>query len=249
MIFFNRRFAPSWIMTIITLAGLILFVSLGFWQLDRAVVKDTIMKKFEARLDADYRQFKARESLSGIEFQRLILRGHYDTDRTLLIDNQLHRGQAGYHVLTPFMLNGGDKILLINRGWVALGNSRLRLPRIEVPAVDGSIRGIASIPEINNFSMGEVSLGNQWPQVVPFLDIEAMQAQFNNRLLPIIIWLDPEQPGHYSRLWNPVWLDPRKSRAYAWQWFAFAAISVVLFIGLNLKSAHRKSTGVNNEEK
>lgn len=194
------------------------------------------MKKFETRLDADYRQFEAWESLSDIEFQKLIIRGHYDTGRTLLIDNQLYRGQAGYHVLTPFILNGGDKIVLVNRGWVALGVSREQLPSIEVPVVDWSIRGIVSIPDTNSFRMGEVSLGDKWPQVIPFLDIDAMQAQFNKRLLPIIIWLDPEQAGHYQRHWNPVWLDPKKSRAYAWQWFAFAAILLGLFIGLNLRS-------------
>jgi len=194
------------------------------------------MKKFEARLEADYRQFEAWESLSDIEFQKIIISGHYDTGRTLLIDNQLHRGQAGYHVITPFILNGGDKIVLVNRGWVALGNSREQLPSIEKPVVDGSIRGIANTPDTSSFRMGEISLGDKWPQVIPFLDIEAMQAQYGNRLLPIIIWLEPEQAGHYQRVWNPVWLAPEKSRAYAWQWFAFAAILLGLFIGLNLKS-------------
>ena len=200
------------------------------------------MKKFEARLEADYRQYEAWESLSDIEFQKIIIRGHYDTGRTLLIDNQLHRGQAGYHVVTPFILNGGDKIVLVNRGWVALGNSREQLPSIEKPVVDGSIRGIANTPETASFRMGEISLGDEWPQVIPFLDIEAMQAQYGNRLLPIIIWLEPEQAGHYQRVWNPVWLAPEKSRAYAWQWFAFAAILLGLFIGLNQRS-------VSNEQK
>jgi len=195
------------------------------------------MKKFEARLEADYRQFEAWESLSDIEFQKIIIRGHYDTGRTLLLDNQLHRGKAGYHVITPFILNGGEKIVLVNRGWVTLGNSREQLPSIERPAVDGSIRGIANTPDTASFRMGEISLGDKWPQVIPFLDIEAMQAQYNNRLLPIIIWLDPEQAGYYQRVWNPVWLSPEKSRAYAWQWFAFAAILLGLFIGLNLRSA------------
>lgn len=234
-------------MALITLVGLMLFISLGLWQLERAAVKDAIEMKFETRLASDYRQFEAWEltseiEISDMEFQKLIINGHYDTQRTLLIDNQLHRGKAGYHVISPFVLNGGDKIVLVNRGWVALGSSRNQLPSIEMPADDGSIRGIVSIPDTDSFRMGEVSLDKKWPQVIPFLDIDAMQAQFQNRLLPIIIWLGPEQAGHYPRVWNPVWLDPRKSRAYAWQWFAFAAISLVLFIGLNLRS-------VSNERK
>lgn len=240
MILFNRRFTPSWLMTIITVIGLCLFVSLGLWQLDRAAFKNGIKLRFEARLDADYRQFALRESSSGLDlsdmdFRKLIFHGRYDLTRTLLIDNKIHRGQAGYHVLTPLELSRGDKIVLVNRGWVTLGKTRARLPLIKAPAVDGSIRGIVSIPDTGGFRMGEVRLKNEWPQVIPFVDIDAMQAQFQNQLLPFILWLDPEQAGHYARQWNPVWADPEKSRAYAWQWFAFAAISLVLFIGLNLR--------------
>ena len=240
MIIFNRRFAPSWLMTALTVTGLVLFVSLGLWQLEREEYKDAIEMKFESRLEAGFRRFDGWESVSesgwaGMEFQKVIMRGRYDLGRSLLIDNQLHKGQAGYHVLTPFELTGGNKIVLVNRGWVALGHSRDELPQIEKPIVDELIRGIVNIPTTNGFRMGEVSLSDKWPQVVPFIDIEAMQETFNDRLLPIMIWLDPEQAGHYRRNWDPVWADPEKSRAYAWQWFSFAVIAVILFIVLNFK--------------
>ena len=240
MILFNRRFTPSWLMAILTFAGLCLFISLGLWQLERATYKDDIKLRFEARLDADYRQFSAGDSASEpdwseMEFRKLILQGQYDPGQSMLIDNRIHKGEAGYHVLTPFKLNGGDNIVLVNRGWVALGNSRDQLPLIKEPAVDGMIRGIVSIPRSGGFRMGKVSLSDEWPQVIPFVDIDAMQVQFQNHLLPMTLWLDPEQAGYYRRHWNPVWADPEKSRAYAWQWFAFAAISVVLFFGLNLR--------------
>ena len=240
MILFNRRFTPSWLMAILTFVGLCLFISLGLWQLERAAYKDDIKLRFEARLDADYRQFSAGDSASEpdwseMEFRKLILQGQYDPGQSMLIDNRIHKGEAGYHVLTPFKLNGGDNIVLVNRGWVALGNSRDHLPLIKEPAVDGMIRGIVSIPRSGGFRMGKVSLSDEWPQVIPFVDIDAMQAQFQNHLLPMTLWLDPEQAGYYRRHWNPVWADPEKSRAYAWQWFSFAAISVVLFVGLNLR--------------
>jgi len=240
MIFFNRRFTPSWLMATITVGGLILFISLGLWQLDRAAYKDDIRLRFEARLNADYRQFPAGDSASEpdwsvLEFRKLILQGQYDLRQSMLIDNRIHNGAAGYHVLTPFKLNGGDNIVLVNRGWVAVGNSREQLPQIVAPAVDGLIRGIVSIPRSGGFRMGKVSLSDEWPQVIPFVDIDAMQVQFQNHLLPMTLWLDPEQAGYYRRNWNPVWADPEKSRAYAWQWFSFAAISVVLFVSLNLR--------------
>jgi len=239
MIIFNRRFTPSWLMFLMMLAGLLLFISLGLWQLDRAAFKDAIKTGFETRLNASYRPLENLEALSEpdgqiMQFEKLIIAGHYDSGRNILIDNQIYRGQAGYHVLTPFKINGVDKMVLVNRGWVILGNSRDELPSIEAPMDGGVVQGIVSIPDTGGFRMGEVSLNDKWPQVIPYVDIDAMQTQFQGRLLPIILWLDPEQTGHYQRQWNPVWADPEKSRAYAWQWFAFAAISLGLFLVLNL---------------
>ena len=34
----------------------------------------------------------------------------------------------------------------------------------------------------------------------------ALQASFDNRLLPWVLWLAPEQPGAYVRDWKPVWM-------------------------------------------
>jgi surfeit locus 1 family protein len=240
MIIFRRKFRPGWLVTLITIAGCTLFFSLGLWQMERAAYKDSIEQKFETRLEGDYVRMNIRRALADIEFRKLELHGNYDQRRTMLVDNQLYHGRAGYHVLSPFELSDSEDIVLVNRGWIAVGNSRERLPAIEPPVTSGIARGIASIPGEDPFRMGQVSLQDSWPQLVPFIDIESMQEKFDGRLLPLILWLGPEQPGHYAREWNPVWLKPEKSRAYAWQWFAFGAISLILFLVLNLRNENEK---------
>jgi surfeit locus 1 family protein len=240
MIIFRRKFRPGWLVTLITIAGCTLFFSLGLWQLERAAYKDSIEQKFETRLEGDYVRMNIRRALADIEFRKLELHGNYDQRRTMLVDNQLYHGRAGYHVLSPFELSDSEDIVLVNRGWIAVGNSRERLPAIEPPAMSGIARGIASIPGEDPFRMGQVSLRDSWPQLVPFIDFESMQEKFDGRLLPLILWLGPEQPGHYVREWDPVWLKPEKSRAYAWQWFAFGAVSLILFLVLNLRNENEK---------
>jgi surfeit locus 1 family protein len=235
MTILNRRFKPSWLMTIITLVVVVIFVKLGMWQLDRADFKDEVKGKFESRLETDYQLFSAADSFVDIDYRNLTLNGEFDLSRTILVDNKLFEGRAGYDVLTPFILSGSRKVVLVNRGWVALGNSRDILPVIELPLVLDEVKGIASVPTTEGFRMGVVSLTDSWPQVVPFIDIEAMQESFPGGLLPLVLWLAPDQPGYYQRSWNPVWADPEKSRAYALQWFIFALIAVGLYLFLNLR--------------
>lgn len=229
----NRRFSASWLMTIITLGTVVIFIMLGLWQLDRAAYKDSIKDKFESRLDTPYVQFLAGDSVADIDYRNLILEGEFDLDRTILVDNKLFQGQVGYEVLTPFILSDSQQIVLVNRGWVALGHSRAVLPTIEIPKVLHQVKGIASVPNTDGFRMGAVSLRGSWPQVVPFIDIDAMQLPFSGELLPLVLWLAPDQPGFYQRNWHPVWADPDKSRAYAVQWFIFTVIATGLYLGLN----------------
>ena len=95
-------------------------------------------------------------------------------------------------------------------------------------------------PSESAFQMGTGALSDDWPQAVryqliPHVDIAALQATFEGRLLPWMLWLSPEQQGYYVRDWKPVWMRPEKSRAYAVQWFAFALVALVFFIIMNLR--------------
>ena len=235
MIIVGRQFRPALWSILLTLGGVTLFVILGLWQLDRAEFKGAIIEKHKLRLAQPARHFNARDDLADVEFRRLIVRGEYDLEHSFYVDNKLHRGEAGYLVLTPFKLADSEQIILVDRGWVALGGSRQILPALRPAKVESPVTGVASFPDSGGFRMGELSLSGQWPLVIPYIDIEALQAQFSPQLLPLVLRLAPDQPGHYIRAWKPVWADPEKSRAYAVQWFAFALIALTLFLVLNLR--------------
>ena len=227
-------------MIVLTLVGVGIFVSLGMWQLQRAAFKDEIQSVYQSRLQNSYQDFDAASLLDGkltesIQFRKLSFDGEFDSSRQILVDNKISRGRAGYHLLTPFILSDGTGTVLVNRGWLALGESRDVLPVTLEPTVSGRVSGIVNIPQSGGFTMGEVSFTNVWPQRIPFIDIDLLNDGYDESLLPFIVWLGEDQPGHYHRDWNPVWADPDKSRAYALQWFAFAFIAILLFFILNLR--------------
>lgn len=232
-----RRFRPVWWSIPLTLFGLALFVSLGIWQLDRAAFKDSLRQKFEQRLAEDYRSLRLETDLADPQYRRFRFVGRYDERRHFLLDNQVHQGRAGYQVITPFYLADSDRILLVNRGWAPWGESRAQLPQVMPPALAEEASGIAFVPGEPALALGRIEVGDDWPQLLPYVDIEALRQQYSPRLLPMVLWLAPEQPGVYVRDWDPIWLPPEKSRAYAVQWFSFAVVALILFVVLNLRKS------------
>jgi surfeit locus 1 family protein len=235
MIIGTRRFRPRWWSVALTLCGMALFISLGLWQLQRAQLKEGIEARFQQRLGDAYRPLATLGEDEDIEYRKLLLQGSYQNEHSLLVDNQLHQGRAGYYILTPLQLRDSDHLVLVNRGWAAWGDSRDHPAPIAEPSAADGVAGIAYFPSEPALQLGDFQLSGQWPRLIPYIDIDALQASFDNRLLPWVLWLAPEQPGAYVRDWNPVWMRPEKSRAYALQWFAFAALALVFFIILNLR--------------
>ncbi len=231
----GRQFRPRLWSTAAALAAAGLCIALGLWQLERAAYKQAIEDRFERRLAAAYSEYVAGDAMDDLQFRKLVFRGRYLTSHNFLLDNQVYRGRAGYHVLTPLHLDGSDHILLVNRGWAEWGPRREPMPAVPPPAQGGEARGIVFYPSEPALDLGGVTLTGNWPQLISHIDIDGLQAQYSARLLPFVLWLAPEQPGQLLRDWDPVWLPPDKSRAYALQWFSFAAIVVLLYVGLNLK--------------
>ena len=237
MKFGERDFHPARWSIFLTAAGTALFVALGMWQLERAALKDSIQARFEQRLAEDYQELTAVDDLVDVQYRKLRFTGRYHDAHHLLLDNQVHQGRAGYQVITPFYLADSDHILLVNRGWAAWGNSRELVPEILPADAGGTVSGIAFVPDEPALALGEVEIGEDWPQLIPYVDLAALRQQYSEQLLPLVLWLAPEQPGAYVRDWDPVWLPPEKSRAYAVQWFSFAAIALILFVVLNLRKS------------
>ena len=235
MVIGGRRFKPAGWSIALTATAMLVFSALGWWQLERAAYKEAIEVKFEQRLKEPYQLLSSTDDLTDIEYRKLLLKGRYDNTRNLLVDNQLHRGRAGFYVLTPLLLADSDFVILVNRGWAAWGESRDEPIAMPEPVNVDGVAGIAYFPSEPALRLGDPGAGERWPKLIPYIDIVSLQDRFSGRLLPIVLWLSPEQEGHYVRDWNPVWMRPEKSRAYATQWFAFALLSLVFFVILNLR--------------
>lgn len=93
---------------------------LGIWQLQRMEWKNDIISKIEKNLQTTitYDDFN---NIEEDEFKLMKIRGKFIHDKNFDLLSRTYNGKAGVHVLTPFIAENGE-LLLVNRGWVKAGS-------------------------------------------------------------------------------------------------------------------------------
>lgn len=218
-----------------------LLITLGVWQLNRAEEKQIFLKMQEQRLQSEVVVLKPDTpvDLALLKYSKVSVAGHYDNAHQFLLDNQINAGVVGYFVLTPFVLEGSDKTVLVNRGWIPL-KDRTQLPQITVTDTPTTLLGrINSFPGVGLKLSGAEMPSKNWPSVVGVVDSAVLSATLGYPLLPFQIELSDTQPNGYKRDWQKTTLmRPEQHKAYAVQWIALALVLTVLFIRYSFKKVN-----------
>lgn len=229
-----------------TLAALLLiplFCALGYWQLTRAEEKRALQAEYDRRASQPPIPLGAAvRSADELQFFRVRATGVYEAERQLLWDNRIHHGVAGYHVITPLRIAGSETRVLVNRGWVAAGAERERLPAIDPPAGEVTVTGTAVVPRAE-FALGELDpLETTRPTIWQHLDLARYAAQSGWTLQPIVVLLDPDRVGGYVREWARLDAGIAVHQGYAFQWFALAAAVFVVYVLLLIRARRGQAT-------
>ncbi|MEQ8484293.1 MAG: SURF1 family protein [Pseudomonadales bacterium] len=218
-----RRFAPGWKMTLFALLMLPITIALGFWQLARAAEKQALEDSFYDRFGM--LPVPAPADPAGIDFLRVRLEGRYLPGRDYLVDNRIERGRPGYWVVSVFGTLDGRR-WLVNRGWLAGAPQRDQLP--EVPGADGAqtLVGVVwpdtGLPPL----LAPDPWPAGWPRRVQRLDVARMAAD-DERVVPVEIRLEPDQPGVLEAAPTQIDFAPARHQGYAVQWFGLALVLCV----------------------
>ncbi len=223
------------------------FVFLGMWQLERADEKRRLLDIHAERAAAEASPLATvGRDVTEAAHRRVEVSGTFWKERQILRDNRIHEGRAGYHVLTPFFPAGVNAVLLVNRGWIPWGPRREELPRFDTPLTEVRLTGTLRVPPERTMVLGpEEPHGGTWPRIVQTVDIPALSGALGSDLLPYVMLLDPAAPAGFVREWSPLYggIGPEKHRAYALQWFTFAALMVVLSIAAARRGAREDGDG------
>jgi surfeit locus 1 family protein len=230
----RRWHKPSVLAWVLLALGIAAFMKLGVWQLDRAWQKEQLFAAFATAANEAPQNFASvRDSADLQRYPRVRVTGRYVADRGYLRDEQLHDGQLGVHAIAVFAAAGEDRLLLVDRGWIAWNHAPGTTPMLP-PLADGetTLAGIYAPLPASGLRVGGNALTaqNTWPKLTLRVDAAEIAADLGKSLLPRILLLDAKADSGFVREWTPNVMPPLRHRAYALQWFTFALVALVVFV-------------------
>ncbi|NMF96767.1 SURF1 family protein [Aromatoleum toluolicum] len=201
----------------------LLTLQLGNWQTRRAAEKAELQAEYRAAAD---RPAQPLDATALSEWQSVELHGEWLPGRSILIDNRVHEGRAGYHVFTPLQLTGQGAVVLVNRGWIGAGADRSQPPpRIANPPGATVVTGRVRHPEEKPFMLAaDAPSGSVWQA----LDLARYRSE--TRLAVADFYVQQTSPADDGLIRS--WPEPdagiERHRGYALQWYALAALATAL---------------------
>ncbi|SDV08365.1 SURF1 family protein [Pseudomonas mucidolens] len=240
-----KRFRPGIAPTLVVLVLLPLMVSLGFWQLSRGQEKQALLENYAERRAAEPVSAEQLQETLDPAFRRVHLRGAFDAEHSVLLDNRMRDGKAGVELLQPFHDQASGLWLWLNRGWLPWPDRRTP-PAFTTPAQPLSLDAWVYVAPGETFQLHADPDGGAWPRLLTALHPAALWAELGRNGFTYELRAEAG-PATYATHWPVVAMGPEKHLGYAVQWFAMALALCGLYLYLGWHNAREKHHGNSHE--
>ncbi|HBY92393.1 MAG: SURF1 family protein [Ardenticatenaceae bacterium] len=221
-----------WWTTLLVIVAVAVMARLGTWQLDRLAQRRAFNARVSAQLNQPPLMLTAGTlgvDLTEMEYRSVVVAGRYDRSQEVALRNQVWGNQLGVHLLTPLVIEGSDRAVLVDRGWIPFEDwPPKQADQFAEPGtveVHGVIRRSRSRSDFGGLFDPAPPPGERrltWTQP----NVALIDAQVSYPLLPVYIQQAPD-PAWTSlpyRSQPELDLSEGPHLGYAIQWFLFAAI-------------------------
>jgi cytochrome oxidase assembly protein ShyY1 len=226
-------------MFLFTAAFFPFLIALGLWQLEREQQKILTEKVYETRNASEPIDVSSIDwASSDLNWIAVTATGFFDNTRQLLLDNRILNSVVGYEVLAPFYTDG--RVLLVNRGWIAQGQSRQSLPELALTEDRVTITGHIYVPDGELMILGaEEAVTESWPKVIQSVDIQTLSSVMDEAFETHVVRLDENSTAVLQTNWTAINMRPEVHRAYAVQWFVMASVLMFLYLFFSIRKLER----------
>lgn len=221
------------VITLVVLLAAGVMVRLGFWQksrLDgRRAANAAISRQLAAPILTLDGAALATVDPASLIFRRVLVRGTWDYDHEVELRYRSFDGQPGIHLLTPLRIDGSDRAILVDRGWVPFDQAGPQGRTQFRQGATGEVEGL--VYESIHQDGAPTSSGGDRLDAFSQVDVAAIGAQeavplvsFWVRRLPSGDNITPPRAEGLPDLSNGTHL------AYMIQWWAFAATLLITYV-------------------
>ena len=237
---FSRRYIA---ITLFVLLAMLVMARLGVWQLDRRQQRlarnaDLIAKLEQPPLslnDVAAGLTTTSEDRDEIRNIRATASGRFDYEHQLLLVQQVYQDSLGSRLLTPLLLDGSDKAVMVDRGWIPIASDAAD------PAAWAQYNANTGPVSVSGFMQPSQQVGrpaevkaNQPARLTWYqADLPAIAPQMPYEILPVYLLQSPAAAGDQA---PPYRVDPEIDLSegphlgYALQWFSFAIVAGVVYL-------------------
>ena len=228
-----KRFRPGIAPTLVVLLLLPVLIYLGFWQLGRGEEKRLMLANYAERRAAPPMSAQLLPSTADPAYRRVQLRGSFDAEHSLLLDNSTREGKAGVELVQPFHDQSSGVWLMVNRGWLPWPDRRAP-PVFETPTQALNLDAWVYVARGATFQLHPDAQNGSWPKLVTAIDPAKVWPELNREGFAHELRLEAG-PAAYRADWPVVAMGPEKHLGYAVQWFAMATalVGLYLYLGFN----------------
>ena len=233
----RRSFRPKLWALVLTIAFAAINVRLGNWQGERAEYKIGQQEQLEAALAAPPLKFDELKmgADTGVElrYRRLSLTGTFLADELFYVDNRIVEAKAGYGLLQSFLVEsaaGEKRTVLVDRGWLRASGDRAALPMVDTPLGFVTISGRINTPPSRNPG----TFDNDGGPRLNYVNVRELSTRLKRIAEPFI--LEQATGAGFIEVARPLpGASFEKNRGYQLQWYAFAAMAVIIFLVLSFR--------------
>lgn len=222
---------------------------LGTWQVQRLKWKVALIDELEEKLQREPIPLPKRINISVLPeftYRKVLLRGRWDPEHSILLGPRVREGATGYHLVTPLVRQDGTTVL-VDRGFVS---KEFAEQAKAAQAQDGEVEVLGMLRTTqarNNFTPDNHPERGEWY----WADVEAMAEYAGGEranVQPVFIeeifeghsgdasW----RQAHGVPIGRPPIVDLRNSHlSYVVTWYSLSAFTSLMFLRLLLK--HRRA--------
>ena len=197
--------------------SIILFCSLGTWQIYRLQWKLDLINEINYGLNSESVPYSKTNI---INYQKVKFSGTFDFEKQIYLYSLNSNGKPGYDIITPIKINFNE-ILLVNRGWISndLKNNK-NINKMKSKSFEGIVKKIS---KSNPFKPENDIKNNVWYS----LKLEDLQNFTGYKLTNFVLYLQNSENNLVEKKIISPDL-PNNHLKYAITWYS-VALSILLY--------------------